>query len=186
MGSAALKYPGDTGFDQTSFNLARWDEILRDQFLATLEYRIETDRFGQIVMSTPPGPSHGGKQFEIGNQLDELMGKGKGKVLTECPISTSDGVKGCDTVWISRTRLKPMRELSCFTTAPEICVEVVSPSNSKAEIDHKVELYFEAGAKEVWVCAESGEMAFYVGKTGETLAQSRLCPEFPSVIDPWA
>lgn len=181
MGQPALKLPGETGFDQTAFNRARWDEVLEDQFLASLAYRIETDRFGQIIMSTPPAPDHGGKQFEVGYLLRKLLPKGK--VITECPISTSDGVKGCDTVWISESLRASMKGESCFSTAPEICVEVISPSNSKAEIEHKVALYFEAGAKEVWECDESGKMKFHVGKPGVTEAQSEFCSAFPIQID---
>jgi len=33
---------------QTSFNLARWKEILADPELAKLPYRIETDQYGRI------------------------------------------------------------------------------------------------------------------------------------------
>jgi Uma2 family endonuclease len=34
---------------------------------------------------------------------------------------------------------------------PELAVEVVSPSNYQDDIDEKIEEYFEAGVKEVWV-----------------------------------
>ena len=36
--------------------------------------------------------------------------------------------------------------------APEICIEVLSLSNSPAEMNEKRDLYFEAGAHEVWIC----------------------------------
>jgi hypothetical protein len=36
--------------DQHAFNLARWGELLADPFIASLDYRIETNRHGQIVM----------------------------------------------------------------------------------------------------------------------------------------
>src|SRR5436190_590555 len=42
-----------------------------------------------------------------------------------------------------------MRELGqrpCFPRAPEICVEVISPSNTDAELREKGSLYFAAGA----------------------------------------
>ena len=45
--------------------------------------------------------------------------------------------------------------------APPICVEVLSPTNTKGEIEGKRELYFERGAREVWVCDLDGKMAFY-------------------------
>ena len=52
--------------DQTAFNLRRWEEILADPELARLEQRIETDRHGHIIMTPPPGPPHGTRQFDEG------------------------------------------------------------------------------------------------------------------------
>jgi hypothetical protein len=45
----------DSG-DQTAFNLAVWQNVLADSFLAGVPHRIETDRYGQIIMSSPPAP----------------------------------------------------------------------------------------------------------------------------------
>ena len=45
--------------------------------------------------------------------------------------------------------------------APEICVEVVSPSNSEEEMVEKRRLYFEKGAKEVWIVSEAGTVSIY-------------------------
>ena len=76
---------------QTAFNLRRWAEVLSDRQLAKVEGRIETDRHGHIIMSPPPAPRHGSYQSEIAYLLRTLMPRGR--VLTECPISTADGVK---------------------------------------------------------------------------------------------
>src|SRR5881296_865821 len=84
--------------DQTAFNLAVWRNVLADRFLAGLPHRIETDRYGQIVMSPPPAPEHGEEQCEIGSILKKLMRDGH--VITECPVSTAEGVKGVDVTWI--------------------------------------------------------------------------------------
>ncbi|MFI3119775.1 MAG: Uma2 family endonuclease, partial [Methylococcaceae bacterium] len=53
-----------------------------------------------------------------------------------------------------------------YSHAPEICVEVVSPSNSKEEMTNKAQLYLQAGAEEVWVAWENGVIDYY-GKTGK-------------------
>ncbi len=175
------KRPGDVGFDQTAFNLARWEEVLEDSFLHGLEERIETDRLGHIVMSPPPVQQHGGFQFEIGLLLRTLLPNGR--VITECPVSTSEGVKGCDVVWISRERHEPQRRLPCLTLAPEICVEVVSPSNSRTEIEEKQRLYFEAGAEEVWLCDAGGRMRFCLKENTDRACASTLCPNFPATVE---
>lgn len=38
----------------------------------------------------------------------------------------------------------------CLTMAPEICVEVISPENTCAEMAETKALYFAAGAGEFW------------------------------------
>ena len=45
-----------------------------------------------------------------------------------------------------------------FPNAPELCVEVLSPSNTAVEIRDKVAAYLAAGAREVWVVAEDGSI----------------------------
>src|SRR5256885_12768879 len=59
--------------DLTAFNLAVWQEVLADTFLAGTPHRIETDRYGHIIMSPPPSPEHGEEQFEIGSILKSLL-----------------------------------------------------------------------------------------------------------------
>lgn len=165
--------------DQVEFNLRVWERVLADPALAKLDGHIETDRHGHIIMTPPPGYQHGGRQFEIGFRLRSLLG---GNVRTECPLSTSDGVKGIDVVWISDLRETTAVCGQLLVEAPEICVEVFSPSNSLPEMEEKRALYFDAGASEVWFCREDGTMEFH--GPGGPLTTSSLCPDFPAVIDP--
>ena len=165
---------------QTRFNLQRWDELLADTTLARLEGRIETDRHGRIIMTPPPAPSHGSFQSEIAYLLRDIMTEGR--VLTECPVSTADGVKAADVAWASPKCMEELGELSCFPHAPEICVEVVSPSNTEPEMQEKVSLYFDAGAKEVWLCSPNGQMRFFRPAVSEPATTSSLCPRFPKQI----
>lgn len=165
---------------RTAFNLRRWAELLADRELAKVEGRIETDRHGHIIMSPPPAPSHGSFQLEIGRLLWTLLPEGR--VLTECPISTADGVKAADVAWASPDCMKKLGEQVCFPTAPEICVEVMSPSNTEPEIREKMALYFDAGAKEVWRCGRNGAMSFFSSSALRPMRTSKVCPEFPQQI----
>src|SRR5260221_9492399 len=97
---------------QAEFNMRRWAELLSDRELARIEGRIETDRHGHIIMSPPPAPSHGSFQAEIGHLLRNLMPPGR--VLTECPISTADGVKAADVAWASPERMRKLGKGTCF------------------------------------------------------------------------
>jgi Uma2 family endonuclease len=166
---------------QTAFNLKRWAELLADPELARLPHRIETDRHGRILMSPPPAPKHGNFQSEIGYILRSSLSAGR--VVTECPLSTSDGVKAIDVAWLARGRAQELRSMTCLVRAPEICVEVISASNTSAEISEKIALYFEAGAQEVWTCDEEGTVEFHFSTPPEIRPASAICPGFPSTIE---
>ena len=176
---AKLEIPGVE--DQEAFNLERWREVLDDPDVAKVEGRVETNRFGEIIMTPPPGYDHSERQGEIFVLLRQLTEAGK--VLPECPISTDEGVRAADVVWISDERLQRSRKEQILTLAPEICVEVLSPRNRKDEIEEKVALYFEAGADEVWICDLEGKMLFFLAEEPGKAGVSKLCPEFPTKIE---
>lgn len=169
---------------QTAFNLRRWSQLRTDPLivkeLAKFQGRVETDRHGHIIMYLPPGFSHGGYQSEIAYLLRTLLPDGK--VTTECPISTADGVKGADVVWLSRPRMAATNRKNCLTAAPEICVEVLSPDNSRREMAEKKALYFAAGAREVWFCDRSGTMTFFTSAASRGQKSSKFCSGFPRQI----
>src|SRR5262249_53436271 len=131
------------------------------------------------IMSPPPNPTHGGFQARIASLLDQYLTTGR--VLTECPISTADGVKAADVAWASDKLIQKLGQKICFTQAPEICIEVVSPGNTELEIQEKMALYFDAGAKEVWICSKVGALTFF-GKGSRPLQASQLCSGFPKRI----
>jgi Uma2 family endonuclease len=164
---------------QKAKNVSRWSELIGDQNLAQFEGRIETDRHGHVVLSPVPAASHGSFQAEIAFLLRSLMPDGR--VLAECPISTADGVKAADVAWASTARIRDLGDNICFLEAPEICLEVLSPGNTKAEMREKAELYFDAGAAEVWHCEENGDMSF-IGIGMIPLPTSTLCPKFPAQV----
>ena len=163
---------------QTASNLRRWREVLADPTLAELPHRIETDRHGHIVMSPPPAFSYSQRQGKILGLLLKLLPEGE--AMPECPLSTSDGVKAIDVAWLSAAREENIQKPIVLVKAPEICVEIISPSNTSFEIKEREALYFEAGAQEVWTCGLDGKLGFYV--SGQDLNASRLCPGFPQEI----
>lgn len=157
-----------------------WADICADKSLQDLPYKIETNRFDQIVMS-PASSWHSNYRFKIGFLLQTLMPEGT--VLTELAIQTTDGVKVADTAWISNERYKPYRRAVNLPIAPEICIEVVSPGNQRYEMVSKTQLYFAQGAQEVWLCDENGQIEFFLYDAAEPAPQSRLCPKFPAAVE---
>lgn len=166
--------------NQIAFNEKRWGEIMSDSEIAELEQRIETDRFGHVIMSPCAGGWHGAMEMRIGILLENKLGGGT--PVAECPISTSDGVKLADVGWYSADRFEKVKESLAFPIAPEICIEVLSPSNTPAEMEVKRRLYHEAGCLEFWTCDQSGTVLFLDAENGKVLSQSRICPDFPDSI----
>jgi Uma2 family endonuclease len=157
-----------------------WAEICADPVLKDLPYKIETNRFGKIMMS-PASFWHGGFEIEIGHLLKQLMPGGR--AVAECAIETTDGIRVSNVAWISRERYLPYRKAVNLPIAPEICVEIVSDANTREEMLGKMQLYFAAGAKEVWLCDEDGKMEFFASDSPQPIVPSKLCPKFPLQVE---
>lgn len=178
--SAALKLPSIK--DQTAFNLERWEALAHDELVRQWPGRVETDRFGRTIMYNYADYSHGSRQGDIWGLLKARLASGKASV--ECPISTTLGVKVADVAWVSKARLLKISGKAALKAAPEICVEVISPANTKQEIQQKKMLYFEAGAQEVWICDRKGRMFFFIADAPDVSARvSKLCPGMPKTVE---
>jgi Uma2 family endonuclease len=118
-------------------------------------------------------------QSDVGYELRRR--KRKGRVINECSIDTSDGVKVADVAWASDEFLVVHGEQTPYSQAPEICVEIVSPSNSKLEIENKVELYLNQGALEVWVVNDKKKVSFFT-RDGQ-IPKSKLLPKLKLLPD---
>ena len=121
-----------------------WSEVIENESLQNLPFKIELNEWGHVVMS-PASNIHGAVQIAIGALLIQL--KLEGKVFSECSVKTPKGVKVADVAWASAAFLAKNEMKTPFDVAPELCAEVVSPSNSEAEMVQKRDLYFSRGAK---------------------------------------
>ncbi len=146
----------------------QWSELIDNPYLKDLPFKIELNRYGKIEM-TPASNKHGRLQSLIGALLERKLKKGE--ALVECSIQTTEGVKVADVAWCSKAFIKQYDYQTPYSHAPELCIEIVSPSNSKEEMTNKVQLYLQAGAEEVWIIWENGRVDYY-DNTGK-LAQSR-------------
>ena len=154
-----------------------WNQVLEHPSLQNIPFKIELNEWGKIVM-TPASNLHGNLQVKIAMKLMLLLKEGE--VSAEVSIRTLKNVKVADVAWASAEFISQHGFETPYSMAPEICVEVISPGNTKGEMAEKRELYLAKGAKEVWFCDESGEMEFftYEGK----LMGSRICSDFPSNV----
>lgn len=154
-----------------------WEDVCDDPHLQDLPYKIETNDRGQIVMS-PTYAWHGRFAYKIAQMLEERRSEGVSSV--ETAIRTPKGTKVADAVWCTAERWEQIKDAYDVPVAPEICVEVRSPTNADEEIDEKRALYLEAGAEEVWFCDEDGRITFY-DREGKQEVSSRV-PAFPEQI----
>jgi Uma2 family endonuclease len=131
----------------------RWLAMIADPLLADVPGKLELNEKGSIEL-TPPNNKHSLYQARIAGELQRLLPEGT--AFTECSVETDIGIRVPDVAWASADFMRRHGTMTPFPSAPEICVEVLSPSNSDVEIREKVAAYLAAGAREVWVVALDG------------------------------
>jgi Uma2 family endonuclease len=112
---------------------------------------------GELRTMAPAGFEHGAVidnlQFRLSSHVRQhrlgiVLGAETGFLLRRNP----DTVRGADIAFVATNRL-PASGLPTgyFHGAPDLAVEVVSPNDTSAEVEDKVDEYLAAGAKLVWV-----------------------------------
>lgn len=69
-----------------------------------------------------------------------------------------DTLRGPDIAWLSQERLRTVDPDKIFEGAPNLAVEVASPSDPISALLKKTFQYLEAGAEEVWLILPVGEV----------------------------
>lgn len=155
-----------------------WQAICDNPLFRDMPFKFETNRWGKIVMS-PASNRHLLCRGLITRLLDRLLADGE--AIPECSIQTADGVKVVDVAWASSDFLRRHGVANPYPEAPEIVIEILSPSNTLAEMEEKKELYFAREAREFWICEEDGGMRFY--NNHAQLVASALAPGFPGQLE---
>jgi Uma2 family endonuclease len=106
---------------------------------------------------TNPKPKHGFLANEIAfhisryarqKQIGRVFVGDAGVYVERDP----DTIRGPDVGFVRTERLPPMAaQDEYFETAPDLCVEVVSPTDRWSEVEEKVDMFLAAGAGLVWV-----------------------------------
>lgn len=119
------------------------------------EYRIELVR-GRVVREPRPAALHAWVLGRLTTTLSSHVDRDRlGYVFADVGVELATeprSVRGPDLAFVTAERLPngpPARGF--LKVAPDLCVEVVSPSNSSAEIQEKVLDYLDAGVRLVWV-----------------------------------
>ena len=136
----------------------QWSDVLADPTLRDLPFKIELNAWGMIEMS-PASTWHGRRQTRVIQYLTKKLTSGE--IITEPAIQTAIGVRVPDVGWGSAEFIKSQANDSPLQLAPELCVEVLSDSNSDAEMAAKRAAYFAVGAQEVWLVGDDTTIIVY-------------------------
>jgi len=133
------------------------DQILTADDLLTMpgDLRCELVR-GELVDMPPPGFQHGRiinrvamrmTNYVEQHRLGVVLGAETGFRLSRNP----DTVRGIDVAFVSTARIPTHDVEKHFDGAPDLAVEVLSPSDSMTMMEDKVDELLRAGARAVWV-----------------------------------
>jgi Uma2 family endonuclease len=112
---------------------------------------------GELRKMSPSGSEHGAIIINISVLLAQYV---RSKKLGVCfgaetgfkIASDPDTVRAPDVAFIQRERIPESGIPKKFWPgAPDLAVEVLSPGDTRREVDEKVEDWLEAGARAVWV-----------------------------------
>ena len=110
---------------------------------------------GEVVELSPVNDEHSGIASNIVTEFNNYSRKrGFGQAGVEAGyivLSGPDTVRGPDVSFRLVPRNRRRQNAGFLPDAPDIAVEVVSPSNTAAEMDRKIREYLAAGAQRVWV-----------------------------------
>ena len=138
----------------------RYRDMCYDRRFANVPGKLELDAWGRVLM-TPASVYHG----QLQGRLSQKLGALGGETLIEVGIATPAGVFVPDVAWASAQFVSQHAGDIVLTQAPELCIEVLSPSNSVKEMEEKRAAYLAAGAHEVWlVYPRSKRCEFYAAQ----------------------
>ena len=139
----------------------RYRDMCEDVRFSNLPGKIELDLWGRMVMS-PASTYHGMVQGRLCQRLAVLGGE----TFAEAPIVTALGLFVADVAWGSAQFIAAHGAETPLMWAPELCIEVVSPSNSVKELREKTEAYLAVGAEEVWIVYPHSKRCEFHNKHG--------------------
>lgn len=156
---------------------ARYRLLCEDPLYANVPGKIEIDLWGRLLMS-PASNYHSALQAAL---LGKLAGLG-GRAFVEASVLTPAGVFVADAAWASDAFMRTHGFETPYTEAPELCIELVSPSNSRKELHEKIAAYLAAGAKEVWLVYPQSKRFEFHGTAG-LLERSAFTPDLSGLFE---
>jgi Uma2 family endonuclease len=152
----------------------RWQALCADPSFADIAGKVELTEWGEILVMSPVGKTHGLLAIRVAEALRAALG---GRTMVEVGVATDIGVRAPDVAWCSDAFLAAHPEDAPLAGAPELCVEIASPSDALPKLREKAAAYVRAGATEAWLVLPRSRQVEIYGREGRRAATS-----FP--IDP--
>ncbi|MFO7641028.1 MAG: Uma2 family endonuclease [Candidatus Competibacteraceae bacterium] len=140
--------------------MEKWREVVDNPYLRDLPFKLELNENGKVEFAMSPATN---RHSLLQGRLQEFLLRHlpHGVRMPECSILTRNGVKVADVIWGSSAFFARYRDATPYPQAPELCVEIASPSNTADELREKTRLYLAAGAVEVWIVRVDGTVELY-------------------------
>ncbi|MGH9439396.1 MAG: Uma2 family endonuclease [Terriglobia bacterium] len=137
---------------------------------------------GELVQMSPTMPLHNLIRDRLLILLGTfLKGRALGTLLAEQAFILSEHtVRIPDLAFACEGRLKDLRQLP--KGAPDLAIEVISPSNTLREMDQKISDYFAAGCKRIWVVYPEEREVYIHGVAGITRRTAEDLLEEPELL----
>jgi Uma2 family endonuclease len=117
-------------------------------------YRDELIRGVVCVREPFPSPRHQAIEGRLIGILYAFVSTRRlGMVYPECGFlleRNPDTVRGADVAFVSTERLALYKDEAYFPTAPDLAIEVLSPSNRKQQMAERVKAFFAVGVRLIW------------------------------------
>ena len=143
---------------------------------------------GEHIILPPPKSYHSDVQHLLLRVLQPYVdqhGLGDDRIEAGFKLSDDTWVQP-DVSFLRTSQLRSTRPGGYFEGAPALAIEVASDSNTAAQLDLKMELYFAHGAEEVWVVYPQTRRvhAHFPDGHSETLATGLKSALFPGWTAP--
>jgi Uma2 family endonuclease len=108
--------------------------------------------YGEVVRLTFPKREHNDLQHRL-YELLKPIAKGLGQVRIELAFRAKPeyDLRAADIAFISNERYRAIRPTEYLMGAPDLVIEVASPSNTWTELEEKKELCLANGCREFWI-----------------------------------
>lgn len=131
----------------------------------TIELALDPERSYEIVNGVPaekemPGARHGGISSRLGRRLGAYVeDHGLGEVYVETSFQIGAQERIPDLAFIAAARIPSEGEPETkWLIAPDLAVEVISPTDFYEKVHAKALEYLTAGVKQVWIVSPENQI----------------------------